>query len=81
MNDIVPRSHQDLARTFRSLAASYEANRDLVLMGAYRPGADAVLDRAIAMHDRLTGFLGQRVGEVITIGESVSQLERMLDEG
>ena len=81
MNDIVPRSHQDRARTFRSLAASYEANRDLVLMGAYRPGADAVLDRAIAMHDRLTGFLGQRVGEVVTIGESVSQLERMLDEG
>ena len=40
MNDIVSPDLQRLAREFRALSASYEANRDLVLMGAYRAGAD-----------------------------------------
>lgn len=78
MNDIVPEEHQKLARTFRALTASYEANRDLVLMGAYRPGADAQLDRAIAMTGKLTAFLAQGAGEVVPLKDSASQLEALL---
>ena len=78
MNDIVPREHQAMAREFRALSASYEANRDLVLMGAYRAGADPQLDRAIAMHDALTGFLCQDAGEVIGIDASVAALGKLL---
>lgn len=78
MNDIVPREHQQAARTFRALTASYEANRDLVLMGAYRQGADAQLDRAIAMHGALTGFLCQPQGEVVTLQQSAAQLSALL---
>ncbi|MFT4057841.1 MAG: flagellum-specific ATP synthase FliI, partial [Novosphingobium sp.] len=78
MNDIVPREHQQAARTFRALTASYEANRDLVLMGAYRQGADAQLDRAIAMHGALTGFLCQPQGEVVTLQQSAAQLAGLI---
>ena len=78
MNDIVPSVHQQLAREFRALTASYEANRDLVLMGAYRAGADAKLDRAIAMHDLLTAFLCQSAGEVIDLDDSAAQLMALL---
>jgi flagellum-specific ATP synthase len=78
MNDIVPPAHQELARTFRALIASYEANRDLVLMGAYRAGADPVLDRAIAMHTALTGFLGQSWNQVIALDDSAAQLAQLL---
>lgn len=78
MNDIVPREHQQAARTFRALTASYEANRDLVLMGAYRQGADPQLDRAIAMHGALTGFLCQPQGEVVTLAQSAAQLTSLL---
>jgi flagellum-specific ATP synthase len=56
MNDIVAPDHARIARKFRALIATHEANRDLVLMGAYRQGADPQLDRAIAMHERLTAF-------------------------
>ncbi len=49
MTDIVSSDHLDLARTFRSLSASYEANRDLLLMGAYRNGADPQLDELNAL--------------------------------
>lgn len=78
MNDIVPAEHQLLAREFRALTATYEANRDLVLMGAYRAGADAQLDRAIAMHASLSAFLAQPAGEIVPIDESAAQLARLL---
>jgi flagellum-specific ATP synthase len=78
MNDIVPPQHQQLAREFRALTASYEANRDLVLMGAYRAGADQQLDRAIAMHDLLTAFLSQPAGTIIDIHDSAAQLTALL---
>ena len=78
MNDIVPREHQQLAREFRALTASYEANRDLVLMGAYRAGADPRLDRAIAMHELLTAFLCQQAEENIDLFDSAAQLGALL---
>ena len=78
MNDIVSREHQHFAREFRALTASYEANRDLVLMGAYRAGADPQLDRAILMHDLLTAFLCQPGGEIIDLDTSAAQLAALL---
>jgi flagellum-specific ATP synthase len=78
MNDIAPPEHRQLAREFRALAASYEANRDLVLMGAYRAGADPVLDRAIAMHAALGGFLAQDADEIVPLARSVTALAEVL---
>jgi len=69
-----------MARTFRALVASYEANRDLVLMGAYRAGADPLLDRAIAMQEALKGFLGQEQREVVDLGQSIAALTRLLGD-
>ena len=73
--------HQNLARTFRALVASYEANRDLVLMGAYRAGADPQLDRAIAMHDALTAFLCQPQGDIVRLEQARAQLTALLGDG
>jgi flagellum-specific ATP synthase len=78
MTDITDPEHQKLAREFRALVASYESNRDLVLMGAYRAGADPVIDRAIVMHEALTAFLCQMGGEVISLDDSVAMLTQLL---
>jgi flagellum-specific ATP synthase len=78
MNAITAPDHQQLARTFRALVASHEANRDLVLMGAYRAGADPVLDHAIAMHVALTAFLCQPSGQVVALDDSVAALMAVL---
>lgn len=78
MTDITSREHQRLARAFRALVAAYEANRDLVLMGAYRAGADPQLDRAIAMHPALVQFLTQEGGSVVTLDQAVAQLAALL---
>ena len=78
MNAITSPEHQQLARTFRALVASHEANRDLVLMGAYRAGADPVLDHAIAMHQALTEFLCQAAEQVVPLDASVAALAKVL---
>ncbi len=78
MNDIVDPLHQADARVFRALIANYEANRDLVLMGAYRAGADPQLDRAIAMHSALTAFLSQSQREIVRLDRSTAELAALL---
>jgi flagellum-specific ATP synthase len=78
MNDIVEPEHVELARRFRALSSAYESNRDLVLMGAYRPGADALVDRAIAMHKPLTELLCQPTGQLIPLERSQSDLVQLL---
>jgi flagellum-specific ATP synthase len=82
MSDITTPRHQAEARNFRSLMASYEANRDLVLMGAYRAGADPQLDLAIRKHAALVDFLCQAQGEQVDFPRSVTALSAVLrDDG
>ena len=82
MDDVVSPDHAALARQFRALSASYEANRDLVLMGAYRAGADPQLDQAIAMHGALTQFITQPARSSVPLEPSISALtELMRDAG
>ncbi len=78
MSDIATPEHLALAREFRSLSAAYEANRDLVLMGAYRAGADPLLDRAIALHPALAAFLAQSADARVPLASAVGQLHALL---
>lgn len=80
MADITTPEHQVQARQLRGLMASYEANRDLVLMGAYRAGADAQLDRAIVMQEALTNFLSQGTAERSSIANSVAALNGLMGD-
>jgi flagellum-specific ATP synthase len=47
MPKLVDEPHQERARRLRELMAHYEENRDLVSVGAYRSGADPLMDQAI----------------------------------
>ena len=80
MDDVVSPAHARLAREFRSLTATYEANRDLVLMGAYRAGADPQLDRAIAMHGALSDFLRQEARSTVGLDASIAALTALLSD-
>ena len=48
MPKVTTAEHQQAARVLRELIAHYEDNRDLIQVGAYRKGADPLLDRAVA---------------------------------
>ena len=67
-------------RTFRALVASSEANRALVLMGAYRVGADPLIDRGIALQPRISAFLAQGLGETVSFDQSMDDLEALVGD-
>jgi len=81
MTDIVDKPHQKAARVLGRHLATYEENRDLVLMGAYRAGADPAIDAAIACHGAITEFIRQDPDEVVTLGDAVAELTGVFGDG
>jgi flagellum-specific ATP synthase len=65
MPDVIDESHGMAAIRFRRLWSVYEENRDLLLMGAYSAGNDAVLDQAIAQREEMLSFIRQDVSEMV----------------
>lgn len=74
MDDIVPPAVTVAARSLRALVSAREENRDLVLMGAYRPGADPLLDQALAMSGAIDAFLTQERGKADSLEASHTAL-------
>jgi flagellum-specific ATP synthase len=74
MTDIADKKHVAAARVLRRHLATYEENRDLVLMGAYRAGADAQIDAAIACHDTVLDYIRQPYDETVSLDEAVTEL-------
>ncbi|TCQ05765.1 FliI/YscN family ATPase [Sphingomonas sp. PP-CC-3A-396] len=74
MTDIVDAPHAAAARTLRRHLATYEENRDLVLMGAYRHGADPAIDAAIACHPAVMEYIRQDADETVSLNDAVAEL-------
>lgn len=70
MADIVDSDHFAAAAAYRRLWSAWEENRELVLMGAWREGADPLLDAAIARRSEWTGFLAQAMDERVTLADA-----------
>jgi flagellum-specific ATP synthase len=74
MHNITSREHQQAARTLKQLYSRYERARDLITVGAYAPGSDPTLDKAIQLHDRIEHFLCQEIHDNAGMLESLGQL-------
>jgi flagellum-specific ATP synthase len=74
MADIVDAEHMTAAAAYRRLWSAWEENRELVLMGAWREGADPVLDAAIARRAEWTGFLVQAMDDRVSLAAARAEL-------
>jgi flagellum-specific ATP synthase len=81
MSDVATPEQSAVARRFRALVSGYESNRDLVLMGAYRAGADAIIDRGIALQPQISAFLSQACGEHVSLPAAMEQLGQLIGDG
>jgi flagellum-specific ATP synthase len=70
MPDVTDTRHMASAAHFRRLWSTFEENRDLLLMGAYVPGNDAILDEAIARREDMLSFLRQHPLDRIALDDS-----------
>ena len=74
MADIVSPEHAAAAAGFRRLWSAFEENRDLILMGAYSPGTDPMIDAAIVRRPEILEFLKQAPDERANFADSVADL-------
>lgn len=75
---IVSSERRALVTKFRRLLATYEENKDLVAVGAYRPGTQPELDEALQRRGLFREFLSQGVDESVTLDEGFAQLQQVL---
>ncbi len=78
--DITTLPHQKLVRRFRQLVSAYQRNRDLIAIGAYQKGSDALVDTALALWPRIEGFLRQDFHEPSDFASSLKLLETLLPQ-
>lgn len=78
MPDIVDSEHMQRARDLRRLYSTYQQNKDLISVGAYRPGADPRIDKAIEKNPEIMEFLQQDMDEAVDMSRSLNELAELL---
>jgi flagellum-specific ATP synthase len=78
MPDIIDAGHMQMARELRRLYSLYQQNRDLISVGAYQPGSNPRLDKAIEKNPAILDFLQQDMDEPVDINRSLQELAMLL---
>jgi flagellum-specific ATP synthase len=73
--DLTATSQLDLAGRARNLLALLRKNQDLINIGAYVPGSNPEIDRALVLQKGLRDFLRQNMGEGCPAAKSWELLE------
>jgi FliI/YscN family ATPase len=77
MPQVAAPEHRAAADAVRTLLAAWTEGRDLVEIGAYKPGTNAALDRAIALMPAIEAFLRQGPTEHTSARETVEMLRSL----
>jgi flagellum-specific ATP synthase len=80
MTNLITPVHLDRVRRFKQLYSRYQRARDLIAVGAYVPGSDPLLDRAIEVHAPMDTFLQQGIEEHADATRSLAELNALLPE-
>jgi flagellum-specific ATP synthase len=72
--DISPEPQRVAAQTVRELVSAYRDHEDLISIGAYRQGANAMVDAAIAMRDEINRYLRQAIDERSSVEAARNEL-------
>jgi len=77
MPQVTSSAHRAAATRVRAILATWEQARELVQLGAYRPGADPRVDEAIQRWPAIEAFLRQAGDEDEELAASVARLEAL----
>jgi FliI/YscN family ATPase len=71
---VTPKTQQDASMTLLRCEASYREKEDLILVGAYQKGSDAMTDAAVQLRDPLLNFLRQPPAEYTPFTDTQARL-------
>lgn len=74
MTALIEPAQFEAVRSLKQMLSRYQRNRDLISVGAYAPGHDVQLDRAIALYPRIEAFLQQTMHERADYAGACDQL-------
>ncbi|MBA3314158.1 MAG: FliI/YscN family ATPase [Planctomycetota bacterium] len=77
MNGLVASEHRKAADDVRRLLAAHRDAEDLISLGAYQPGSDPLIDRALRLKESIAALVCQRPDEYAPPAETVAQLLRL----
>jgi flagellum-specific ATP synthase len=80
MTQITSRERLELATRFKQVYSTYQQNRDLIAVGAYRRGADPRIDLAVEQWPKMLDFLRQDMYTPIDIEQSFSELQKLVTQ-
>lgn len=75
MNDITDKEQLEVAGKIRNMMSIYDANYDLVNIGAYKSGTNKALDQAIMRMEGIEDFLKQNVDEKVIFHNSIELMK------
>jgi flagellar biosynthesis/type III secretory pathway ATPase len=81
MNAVVSEEHQAWAGQVKEWMAVYKQAEDIINIGAYAKGSNPRIDQAMAVHDRIQGFLRQKVSESADFAECLGLLHGIFRSG
>jgi FliI/YscN family ATPase len=80
MSAVANKEQLRAASRMREVLATYEKQKDLILLGAYQAGADPRTDYAIAKVDAVTTFLKQATDERSTAAEAIAGMQQLFED-
>ena len=80
MPAVTTAAHQEQSGLLRRLMAVYARSEDLVRIGAYKPGSDPDLDRALRARGALREFMTQKSHERVRFSEALQRLAALSAE-
>ena len=81
MSDVTDGTHRANAGKLRELMSAYARAEDLVNIGAYRSGANATIDRALAQIDPINRLLRQGVEDKIRPENALGEMQQIISAG
>jgi len=73
-------AHREHAALLRRLMALYSRSEDLVRIGAYKPGSDPDLDRALNARAAMRAFVTQQSQEQVRLNDCIRRLAAVAAE-
>ncbi|MFI3245833.1 MAG: flagellar protein export ATPase FliI [Ferrimonas sp.] len=77
MPQVTEPAHLEAAQRLKRLWSAYRQNKDLIAIGAYTPGSDHNVDKAIRLLPGLEAFLQQTMRSPVNYQTSLEQLARI----
>ncbi len=81
MPKIVDEAHMQANLRLRSILSTYEENKELIQIGAYKNGSSPTIDEAILYEPKINKFLYQQMDESVHGNDTINQLIQLMGSG